>query len=208
MAEISNGTLALLVLAALAVVVTTTTLQLSGGLTGYSVDSGQVQLEIASNLQIEVTEGLIDFGQCTPNATSAVIVNSNNTIDESNGQCTGGTVDLSTTAQRIKVENIGNQDASVSVEASCPISSSSSGSFIPAPSGEGQFNVSVYSETAGDCTGGSLSDWTPLGTSPLTVCSNFQNTTGGFFMPAAVSIPSDAQQGGTCSTNTITFTAS
>ena len=72
MAEISNKALALLVLAALVVVVAATTIQLNQlnaiGITGMPTDeeSGLVQLQIASSVAIEVVDGTIDFGSCTP----------------------------------------------------------------------------------------------------------------------------------------------
>lgn len=204
MAEISNGTLALLVLAALAVVVTTTTLQLNGGITGFATSgSGTVNLTIANNLAIEVVteNSTIDFGTCRPQTGVTQIADTN--VTPTNTTCDAAV--LNSTEQRIQVRNIGNVNATVNVTGECGTQD-----FLPTASGTGSaFEVSTYSD--GTCAGTMIGSYQNLtNTTSLTACSNLEPQ-GSFWMPARVRLPGDTlltqNCGGNPSSNTITFDA-
>ncbi len=208
MAQISNKSLALLVLAALAVVVTSTVIQLSTindlGFTGKATsDSGFVNLSISSlvNIQVETGNDTINFGVCTPPSSGTNVSDSNDTIA---GPCNGDT----TSPQFIRILNIGNVDVNVTVAAECTVAQ-----FIPETSGsEADFQV----KTAGNgCVANNISTYTTLETTALLACGNL--TKGAYLsnnmeLYAKVTIPFDAltgAQAGACSDgqNTLTFTA-
>lgn len=207
MVEVTNKTLALLVLAALAVVVVATSLQLSKmndyGLVGFATsDTGDVTLTIADALNIEVdaTNADIQFGTCTPWDGGAFTANSSLALagNPGNANCTGQGPGMG--LDNLTLNNIGNVDANVSIVAGCTVAQ-----FLPEVTGttnDFEFNI-----TGCDGTG---ADWTTLSTSSLNACTNV-STGGNILMWAAVTIDTDTQstQLGACSggTNTITFSA-
>lgn len=206
MTQISNKTLALLILATLVVVVTATTIQLNGGVTGFATtDTGTVDLAIQDNLAIEVDTGnnSITFGTCTPNASSSFSVHTNDSTDQSNGQCDAAA--LSSNPQRIQVNNVGNVDAGVNVSGECAITDWLQESGTSGTSSDNDFQISTF---GAGCASGEVSTWTSLGTSDVQACGNL--TVGNsFWMPAQATIDSDTQTTQNCagdSTNTITFT--
>lgn len=196
MTEISNKTLALLILATLAVVVTATSVQL-GGFTGFATanDTGTVTLSIDQNLEILV-DGDIDFGSCTPNSSSAYI------LDSSDGTtrdiyCSGG----GTLPASINVENIGNVDVGINVTPEC-----STHDWLPTVGDTNQFNLTP----SGTCTGtSSTADITSAGASP-NLCTNL-TPSNSIDVDAQIRIDSTTGQGGSCAgvvddqVNTITF---
>ena len=193
MTEISNKTLALLILATLAVVVTATSVQL-GGFTGLVTDEGEgtVTLSIDRNLEILV-DGDINFGSCTPNSTSAYV------LDSSDGTirdiyCSGG----GALPAAINVENIGNVDVGINVTSEC-----STHDWLPTVADTNQFNLTPSGTCAGALT---TADVTLASTSP-SLCTNLTPATN-FDVNAQILIDSTTGQGGLCgvdSINTLTF---
>ena len=208
MTQISNKALALLILATLVVVVTATTLQLQGGVTGFAaLDSGSVNLTIAQNLEVEIDDvnNSITFGTCTPNASAAFSVETSDSTDESNGQCNA--TQLGTTAQYIQVNNIGNVNASVDVNAEC-----SNAQFLPESTGSTNFfGVRTDLGPLAQCSGTTTGTYTALESgTDLTACDLLEPASS-FQMSANVTIDSDTQTNQNCggdTTNTITFNAS
>lgn len=190
MTEISNKTLALLILATLAVVVTATSVQL-GGFTGFATsnDTGTVTLDIEQNLEIQVVQGTIDFGSCS------VITGQNYTISSTDSQpvidanCTGA----GSFPTEIQVRNVGNVDADVNLSPECDL-----GDWLVSPSGHTQFNVST---TGGSCdanTGG----YVPLETASaqIVACNNLTPTSQ-FDLDVAIQIAPDTSTGPGCGGN-------
>ncbi len=200
MAEISNKTLALLVVAALVVVVVTTSIQLNKlntlqfGPSGFATSgTGRVNLTIASSLNIEVdsNNNTIDFGTCTPAATLSPWIDSNSSVSNTticNGTAASG-------RQGIQINNIGNVNANVTVVGEC-----TPAALLPEASGtSNQFQVWIA-----NCTGGTqnLNSYTSLSTTPIIACGNMTTGTSGgngsFWMYARVKIDSDTLPAQSC----------
>jgi hypothetical protein len=191
--QISNAGLAVLVFATLISVVTATVLlagrdiPATGGLTGFATsDSGNVTLTINQSLNILVDgNNTINFGACTPRAGVSYSCASNDTLrcDGVAGlNCTGDT----STPQFIRVENVGNVNASVNVSTSCTAAQLIGGSSPGF----------AYSTT--HCEGANVTSWTNLvntGNGTL-ACPNLAVGGQGFRLYANVTIPSNANPAG------------
>jgi hypothetical protein len=201
MAEITNNTLAILVFAALAVVIAGSfTMFGGGGLTGFATsDSGNVTLTINESLNIQVDTGnkVIAFGGCTPRAATSYSCASNDTqVCDGTGlsNCTGDTI----TPQYIRVENVGNVNASVNVSSSC-----SAAQLIGGTSPGFQY-VTTF------CDGTNVSTWTTFSTvvGGEMACPNVAVGGSGFRLFANVTIPNNAQASGCTNGNAVlTFSA-
>src|SRR5512141_2097795 len=109
MAEISNTTLVVLIIAALVVVAAGTFMNFTGFL---SSDTGFVNLTVGSslNIQVDPTNKTINFGTCTPRGATSYWCASNDSAfcdGTVASNCTGDTA----SAQFIRLDNVGNVDA-------------------------------------------------------------------------------------------------
>ncbi len=199
MAEISNTTLAVLVVTALLVVVGGTLL--NGGLTGFATsDTGTVNLTINSTLAIQVAPGLgsISFGTCNPRPGASYWCSSNDTAacsgTNSLGNCSGDT----TTPQYIRVDNAGNVNASVNVTSEC-----TAANLIGGTSPLFQFVTTA-------CNGTGVSTWTSLSSTTAAACDNVAYRGGQMQFYVNITVPNDASGGtGSCADAqaTLTFSA-
>ena len=200
MAEITNNTLAILVFAALAVVIAGSFTMFGGGLTGFATsDTGNVTLSINAslNIQVDTTNKTIAFGGCTPRAATSYSCSSNDTqVCDGSGlsNCTGDTI----VPQFIKVDNVGNVNASVNVSSSC-----SAAQLIG-----GTSPGFVYVTT--NCEGTPISSWTTFVTTAggSMACNNTAVGGAGFRLYANVTIPNNAAASGCTNGNAVlTFSA-
>lgn len=203
MAEISNRALALLVVAALVVVMSSTAIQLNrlgslGTPVGFATDSdtGTVSLAINSslNIQVPVANSTIDFGTCSPNASGTITLDSNDSsVDDSN--CTGAGAE----PEYIQLRNIGNVPANITLAASEDVTS-----FLP---GTGS-NFEVAFLTDADCTGVLQESYTNLtvATASIEACTNM-TVSGALEMSVRVTIPPDTAPNSGTTSNILTFTA-
>jgi hypothetical protein len=204
MAELSNTSLAILVFSTLIVTVASTVYFLNEEnefvLTGRALsDTGNITLAIATSLNILVDPGneSIDFGTCTPRAATSYWCASNDALacDTIVGEnCTADT----TTPQFIRVENVGNINASVNVTSSC-----AAADLIGGTSPALNFVTT-------NCDGTGQATWTALSSTTELACDAIVPTTGAFQLYVNVTIPNDAVGGtGPCITDlaTLTFSA-
>ena len=205
-AEISNGMLSLLVVAALAIVVANVFVLFSNqdrfGLTGYATsDTGYVNLTINQTLAIQVDSSFrtIVFGYCTPQAGTSYWCATNDSsacsTSPTNGNCTGDT----TTPQYIRLDNVGNVDANITNMTSECTASTLIGGTSPG---------FTFITTA--CNGTGVSSWTSFSTGGQNVCTNLSYLGGQLQVYANVTIPFNAVgSNGACTGNSsdITFTA-
>ena len=203
MAEISNKTLALLVLAALAVVVVATGIQLNQlgnlGLTGKATqDYGDVILTLAGavNIQVNSSNDTINFGTCTADDNYQWISSANATSNTT--VCNGPAADR---LDWIQVDNIGSVDANVTMEGECTVAA-----WLPEAGGTAN-SFQVMTNHTG-CAWGNTS-WVALTASAITACENL-TVQGSLRFWARVKLDSDAggpQNCGGDATNTIWFNA-
>ncbi len=124
MGDISNKTLALLMVAAIVVSLGGLFVSLdrlgrlsSGGITGFVTGnaSGKVNVTIASTATITLVDALINFGTCAPPAVNinASIISSN--ASNSGTNCTDGVGDLDNFPDSIRIRNDGNNNLNVTV---------------------------------------------------------------------------------------------
>lgn len=206
MAEVSNTTLAALVVAALVVMVGGLLLQVGGNrfpLTGFAEsDTGTVNLTVGTTLAIDVVSGFdsISFGTCSPRASASYYCASNDTIvcdngSNSLGNCTGDTA----TAQYIRIDNVGNVDADVNVTSEC-----SAADLIGGTGPAFSFNTQFCNETG-------VTTWTTLDSTTRRTCDNVSYLGGKLRFFVNVTIPQDAVAGGSgnCADDqaTLTFSA-
>jgi hypothetical protein len=200
MADITNNTLALLVFAALAVVIAGSLFTFGGGITGFATsDTGNVTLTIneSLNIQVDPANRVINFGACTPRAGTAYSCVTNDTLacDGVAGlNCTGDTA----TPQYIRVENVGNVNASVNVSTSCTAAQLIGGSSPGF----------AYSTT--HCEGANVTTWTSFtsGVAGTMACPNTRVGGMGFRLYANVTIPNNALPSGCPASGTAVLTFS
>lgn len=199
MVELSNGTLSILVVVAVVAIVAGTLLTQHGP-TGYATtDTGYVNLTINQTLAIQVdpTNNTINFGACVPYggqsywcATNDSIVCDNNGF----GNCSGDTA----SPQFIRIDNVGNVDANITVQSECNASS-----FIGGTAPAFQFISS-------QCNGTGVSSWTDFSSAGgVNVCTNLSYLGGQLRLYANVTIPSNAVggSGGCLAQSDLTFSA-
>ncbi len=206
MVEVSNKSLAVLVLVVLAVVVGGTLFTLQSqkqvyGITGRATsDTGTVNLTINGTLAIQVATGYnsISFGTCSPRPGSAYWCSTNDTDacsgTNSLGNCSGDNV----TPQYIRIDNVGNINASVNVTSEC-----TADTLIGGTSPLFQFVTTA-------CNGTGVSTWTSLSATTASACDNVAYLGGQMRFYVNVTIPQDAVGGsGSCVDNqaTVTFSA-
>lgn len=202
MAELSNKTLAVLVFAALVVVIAGTVIQLGsfGGLTGFATsDQGYVNLTVNGTLAIQVnaTNSSINFGACVPRPATTYSCVTNDSISCDNsplGNCTGDV----NSPQYIRLHNVGNIDANITVSSEC-----TAAQLIGGTSPD-------FSFVTTQCNGTAISSWTTFTGSSQNACANLSYLGGNMLLYANVTIPNNAVGGtGPCAdgVSTLTFTA-
>jgi hypothetical protein len=201
MAEISNSTLALLVLVTLGAVVVTTISTINSAqrytnVVGFATsDTGNISLSINATLAIQVDPGnsTINFGTCAPRAGSSYTCATNDAVgcDALPSNCSGDT----TTPQYIRIDNVGNVDANITIQSACTAAQLIGGT-----------GPLLQYQTV-NCNGTNTTSWTNIPTSAALVCSNLSyRGPGQLFLYANVTIPNNAAPSG-CSggVNVITF---
>src|SRR5262249_28154911 len=133
------------------------------GLTGFATsDTGTVNLTINSTLAIQVAPSFnnINFGTCSPRAgvsywcssdDSAVCSGSNNL-----GNCSGD----SASPQYIRIDNVGNVNASVNVTSECNAAQLIGGTSP------------LFTFTTNNCNGTATTSWTTLDGSTHAACTD------------------------------------
>jgi hypothetical protein len=169
--------------------------------TGFaSSDTGYVNLTINTTLAIQVdsTNATINFGACTPQAGTSYWCASNDSAacsgTPANGNCSGDT----TTPQFIRIDNVGNIDANITVLSEC-----NAAQFIGGTSPAFDYIIT-------QCNGTGVPSWTALSSGGATsACTNLSYLGGRMRLYTNVTIPNNAVGGnGGCSgQSTLTFTA-
>lgn len=168
--------------------------------TGFAVtDTAIVNLTVESNLAINFTTDLIEFGSGQVDAGA-----SNATLDTAAGTVTNGNWTVVT--QGFVLENIGNVDANLSFK-----TGKTAGEFIGgAAAGGPQYKWNVTDDEAGSCeatSGFTLGAWNDYNTSGVEVCDVFyaNDTKDAIRIDIFLLIPSDSKTG--TLTDTVTATA-
>ena len=200
MAELSNGTIALILLVAVLTVIGGTLLN-KGGFTGFATsDTGYVNLTINQTLaiQVDTNNSTINFGYCSPQAGTSYWCATNDSSacsgTPTNGNCTGDT----TTAQFIRVDNVGNVDANITVQSECNATTLIGGTSP------------IFSYISTQCNGTATTSWTSFSSAGGTnACNNLSYLGGQLRIYANVTIPNNAVggTGGCTNQSDITFTA-
>jgi hypothetical protein len=123
MAELSNKTLAFLLIGAIVVSLMGTLISVNKiGKGGHPIITGQAtsgqgtaQIEILSTLAITLVTSNINFGQCTPGADNTTIFDSNSTVSDGTGPSTCSNMQE---PQNITVQTIGNIPANITIQSS------------------------------------------------------------------------------------------
>ncbi len=183
--EISNKTLAMLLVAAIVVSLGGTLVSLNRlgevGVSGYATQqSGLANLTIESEVGIYLDDALIFFGS---GALNGSLADSDQAILESNSTNSypNGTWDW-TTADNFGLRNTGNVEANVTVTAEDPSVwiGTNAAAWIAVTNGEtGKSNA---------CTTDLGDDWQTLGTSSVVVCGELENTEANNFINLSVRV--------------------
>lgn len=212
MVDISNKTMALLLVAAMFVSLggTMVTLNtLGSGITGFATtDQGTASINITGDLSIEFTTAEVDFGTGYTNDSGGgmeqCIISTDGTA------AAGDCVDFTTPAGPFVIENIGNQDASLNID----FNGATANSFIGGTGAAFEYRMVDIGGTASCTTGVGPTTFTDVSTTPADVCNGTGVGTGFLFadgddeleLHINVSIPQDAPVA--ANTATITATAS
>ena len=210
--EISNKTLAMLLVAAIVVSLGGTLVSLNklgefraGGITGFATEqSGTANLSITQTVAIYLSDSNIQFGPGIVN-TSITAYNNATLLSNKTNARPLGTWDW-TSADYFTLENIGNVDTNISVYAEDPdswIGGGAATGSIPLPLAW----FAMTNEESGACTGTQADTWTTLDeTTNQTVCDELSSigTSNEINISVKVLIPSNATDGS--KTNTVIFT--
>lgn len=197
MVDVSNKTLAVILMASIFVsiggtVVSLNSLGQTSGLTGYALtDQATASINITGDLSIEFAVDQVDFGAGFTNDTGAGIeyctFDTNGTNPSGSANCSGFNDDLSP----FTIENIGNQDAALALQFDEDAASLLGGT---SPG----FEYAVENNVTDACDAGLTStSFTTVTTGSSTVCSNFNFDTGSDLLNLhiRVSVPQDATVG-------------
>ncbi len=177
------------------------------GVTGFAADdTGEAKIKISDNLQIDVDSGnnSIDFGTCTVPTSGSVTINSSMSeadINATDINCTGSNV-----PSFIKIRNIGNVDANVTIR------TNATGSDI-LTSGNAKIHYKSYNDTnTPGCAGSLESSWSELaatGDQNYNVCDTlaFGSPYPGVKVYLNLTIPFDASTSNVIKTAGLTFYA-
>ncbi|MCK5026366.1 MAG: hypothetical protein KAS15_07240 [Nanoarchaeota archaeon] len=196
--EISNKTLAVIVVAAIVITLGSTALIMRMGspvITGMITEQvGTAQFNITSVVSIAITDSMIDFGAGSVGAGNASCV-----IDSDGAVGTG---DWSPTSDAFIVENDGNVAINITVNAS-----NVAADFIGG-TGPAYKWITDAGEGDGSCTAESIDSYAEATTSTQMFCGNlgFASAADSVGMDLQLTIPSDATPGQ--KTSTVQFTAS
>lgn len=222
MGDLSNKSLALLLLAAMVVSLGGTFLVLnknSSMPTGYasSTGTGTVQLSVASTLSITTADNnAIDFGTCTPASGAGVVANvTSDILENTTAICTMSTLD------NISVRNDGNINVTVKLQTSAcaPGSGNTSCTFMNSSNRTGLFMYKTLmgggsganGNYANGCVSGLISAYTSFAgthSGAYVGCGKllYGTTNNSFVTHYKIGIPSDMAVG--APSVTITYTAS
>ncbi len=201
MVDISNKTMALLLVAAMFVSLGGTMVTLNSigsGITGYAPsDAGTANITIASDISIEFTTAQIDFGSGFTNDSGAGMEHC--TFDTNGTDPAGDCVNFNSGLAPFVIENIGNQDAALALQ----FDDNAAGFIGGTTPG---FEYFVQNGEAGSCTGTiAPTSFTTIDTSSNSACTvfEFEEANDELNVHINVSIPQDAPT----ATNTVTLTA-
>jgi len=201
--EISNKTLAILVVAAIVVTLGGTMLVLKQGpsaqLTGFvTQQTGTAAINVSEVIDIELDDSAIDFGTGYVNDTAtdrACTMNTEGTSETTD--CLG---DWASVTDSMHIVNEGNVNVILTV------TGDNAATFITGTSPS--FKLKSANDEASSCTNGTALDtYTELSGS-VQLCSSlgYASTADSMYIYAEAIVPSDANPG--VRTNTLTFTAS
>ncbi len=169
-------------------------------ISGNAVESGLVQLNISSNMQIEIISAngstgskTLDWGTGTVDASETALLVSNGTVTNSN---------FPVIDSGFIIENTGNVNVTLSLHASKDASG-----FFSVPEGESLFQYNLTNYEPGSCVFSAETEgvWKNFTTTSTPVCTTFTYDTGDKIrLDILMSIPSSASPGSL--TNTITLT--
>ena len=203
--EISNKTLAILVVAAIVVTLGGTMLVIRQGpsvtLTGlYTTQQGTAAFNVSEVVSIKINQNSINFGEGYVNESDTFC-----TMDSTGAHTTAcdGSWNNPSNAGFI-IENNGNVDCQVAINAS------TASEFVGGTATTPQYNFKSSDKTGetGSCTSGLVSSWTAFSHTGQTICSNlkYQEANDEIRVDVQVTVPNDATPGQ--HTDTVTFTAS
>ena len=230
MKQISNKTLMMLLVASIAISIVGTISNIkqidtlvsdAPAITGFAGSgTGKINFTVASVTQISVTDGVLDFGSCSPNTTGTYLAS--NDSNESWGAvdiCTIAGVNKNTT-DSLNVSNEGNDDVNITVSTNLL-----AGDFLGGTSPQMMFivrnvtarpgctntsNTGTFNDTMSNTTG---MQWLWMNFSSTgyqyPVCENltYPDTKDSFAIYVRIFIPSDVIAGGGEKNVTYTFTA-
>ncbi len=191
MGEISNKTLTILLIVAIVVSVIGTYVSFSRLKAAGRATTGTVDLGILAAASINVVDTALDFGDCTPDATTGCTADS----ETGGGCCTAG-------ADYLTIENDGNKNVSLDVK-----TDTLAAAFIGGTSPS--FKFKTGQGEAGSCVGstGLTTTYTELLTTNILACENlgYVNAKDTVNLYAQLFLPSDTPPAAS-STATLTFT--
>ena len=230
MKQISNKTLTYLLIAAIVVSVGGTMVSinrlnkamLQPGITGFAgTETGKVNVTIASVSSITIPDAVIDFGSCSPNASTGTNVSSNNSNEwGAPGVCTKAGAAVAE-SDNITVQNDGNKNINISVKTSAIAGATFIGGTDPgfyyttrnASNREGCFNITGHGHTSPsnfDGTTGMQLNWQSFvaADTEYLACTNltYEDSADQFSFFVLLDLPPDAPVAGEQSV-TVTFTA-
>jgi len=206
MDEISNKTLAILLIGAIVISLGGTLISLNRlarirlpGITGFVTDTATVDVTITETTEVNWTTSTIDWGSGTVVYSKRCELNSYDaSFDSANCTAAGFSVDT----DGLVLENTGNKNVSLNIS-----TGKNAADFIGGTSPVYQWNATEL-EGAATCTGGLDGDssWQTASTIHTVVCTNFQcdNDYDTIHFDVKVEIPDDAVG---AKSDTITATA-
>ncbi len=201
--EISNKTLAILVVAAIVVTLGGTMLVLRQGpsvtLTGlYTTQQGTAAFNVSEVVSIKINQNSINFGEGYVNESDTFC-----TMDSTGAhtKACAGSWDGPSNAGFL-IENNGNVDCQVAINASTATE------FVGGTATTPQYNFQSSNSETGSCVSGLVTTWTAFSHSGQTICSDlkYQENSDEIRVDVQVTVPNDATPGQ--HTDTVTFTAS
>ena len=196
MEEVSNRTIAGLLIVAMVISLTGTFFSLSkldmmdrtGGLAGFATNpNATAQLEIDDLLSISFIVDSVNWGSGRVNSSVDVFCNlttTNMSIATHSAACNIGQWDTNPVPPPLVLKNDGNRRASVTF-----VANDTPAGWLGDSSGRLYFEV--YNNLTGSCIGTRAGVDTVLSTSPLNLCDNFDFATGAdqLNIPIKVSVP-------------------
>ncbi len=207
--EISNKTLAMLLLVAIVVSLAGTFMSLNKlatlrfpAITGFATDTGTADVDIQSEAGITFSTNSIDFGEGYTNGSQTGDCSLWTTAG--GGQFTGADVCLNFSTgdypNALEIDNTGNEDLEVNLTLS-----TSAASFI----GGTDPHIQFQGEAAGGtpCTGTLETSWTELSATTKSICDEMDaSDPNGIYVHLNITIPVDSTEAGGQATLTATGT--